>query len=135
MIVSGRIRARYRRDAPKSSRSGGGGREREAHAGQLLGALPQAAGDVRVARRGAAADERRVAAALLEAVGADVGVAGDVLARRVQRRPRALLVALRDQLVADPHADALEPAAGVALEVRRRVAGMRRDRADVRAGL
>src|SRR3954451_19161127 len=108
--------------------------EREAHAGELLGALPQPPGALGIARRAAAAHQRGVAALLAEPVRADVGAPGDVLGRGVERRQRAHLVALRDHLVADRYDGVLDRILRARLQVGRGVAGMRRDRADAGAG-
>ena len=62
-----------------------------------------------VLRGGAAADERRVAALLLEAVRPDEAVAGQVLRRGVQRRQRAHVLALGEDAVADRHEDVHRP--------------------------
>ena len=60
-----------------------------AHAGQLLGDLPQPARGSASSRGAGRADELRVAALLGEAVRADVGAARDVRGRGVERRQRA----------------------------------------------
>ena len=88
-----------------------------------------------VLRGAAAADERRVAALLLEAVGADEAVAGEVLRRGVQRREGAHVLALGEDAVSDGAQDVHQAAARPRLEVRGGVAGVHGHRADRRPGI
>ena len=76
-----------------------------------------------------------MAALLAEAVGADVGVAGQVLGRGEERGQRAHLLALGEHAVADGHERVLHDVLGAVLEVGRRVAGVRAGHADARARL
>ncbi len=122
-----------RRSRGQAARGRGG--ERERHAGQRLGELPEAPRHEAVLRGGAAADERRVAALLLEAVGADEAVAGEVLRRGVQRREGAHVLALGEDPVPDGAQDVHEAAARPRLEVRRGVARVDGHRPDRRSSL
>src|SRR6185503_13685789 len=100
---------------------------------ELLGELPQPARRLLVARGPAAADDLRVTVLLAQAVRADVGVAGQVLGRREQRRQRPHRLALGHHAVADGHERVLDDVLGAVLEIGRRVAGVRAGRADARA--
>src|SRR4051812_13572601 len=106
--------------------------EREGDARQLLGELPEPARRLLVARGRAAPDDLRVPALLAQAVGADVGVAGQILGRREERGQRAHLLTLGPDPVADGQERVLDHVLGAVLEVRRRIAGVRAGHANAR---
>src|SRR5829696_414003 len=110
------------------------GTDLEPHAGHLLGYLPQAPGHVLVARGAARRDRLGVAALLEQAVGPDVGPAGQAgFGRGVERRQRAHLLALGDHEVAHPHHQLVDQRRAGELQVRGGVAGMGGHALDVRS--
>src|SRR3954469_21437491 len=109
--------------------------EREGDARQLLGELPQPTRGLVVARGAATAHDLRVPALLDQAVGADVGVAGQILGRREERGQRPHLLTLGPGPVADGQERVVDDVLGAVLEVGRGPAGVRRGHANARAGL